>query len=848
MTSYIHILLGWMLLVFPLRAFAQGYSIDGNRLVVEGEELWQEWSYPKGTLTFEDDGSFHPIYIRKNVNACLDASSFTYGDDIRGGIRDAGSNQEDALNVMDGDIDTYWEPDRSDTLSDWWIQIDLGRVVAATRIVVKFVEEGEGDPFLGFKVWTSSGEIPVGKEKMDWRGGGKVMSNEGGRREFAFELSPPKGNEGEGDQVQYVWVIVTQTDGEKKEEIAKEEYESLEAGWRGAIEYYRIGPTREELLIREKGYYALPEEERGSIRYHRREVPRLAEVEVWTLGDNIALEVFSRERSPGAIRESVDGSFSTGVHMGVSVEAWGISRFPVIQMDFGAVFWVDAVRVISPNPKVSSFGGRRGFRVRVSDGSFTAEGIPVWETMSLESQYSFTGWDDRNTGTTAIYIEEVFVPRKVRVLDVMLTLPEGNRAFSISEIQVYGEGYVSGVTLTSPLIPIGKGNVLGTIHWDAEIPPDTHIEIYTRTGDNLRAVTRYFDQGGTEITLARYTQLPGFARGEARTEYVPAEGWSDWSRPYQLPGDLVTSPNPREHLQIQLTFLSDTPEMAPALRSLWINASTSLSYRITGEIAPAQIVRAGIPDTLSLFLHPSFLPNNPGFDGVLLHSSFPIEMKLVKLRIGEEQDFLQSTTHDLSPEDVRILPTSPDSLVVYLPYTITSGGADLVEVQFETTIFLDNTSFEAFLLNSSYPDPQKVDEGDATSLVDNQTMHVEIPMDSRIIRDVEIVPNPFTPNGDGINDEVTISFSVFKVFAQKTATVEVYDISGRRIREFEETREVGSGRYDMVWDGRVEWDGRDDVGRVVNPGVYVVRIHVGVDVPGESASHYTRIRSVGVVY
>ena len=496
---------------------------------------------------------------------------------------------------------------------------------------------------------------------------------------------------------------------------------------------------------------------------------------------------------------------------------------------------------------------RRGYRIRISKDSARYIQDPQWETVTpihrfvpdSPSDHPYAGWMyARRNGTGAAYIDEVFVqPRKVRSLDLIFDMTNVGDMSRVREIEVYGEGYVAEITMTSPLISVGSFKRFGAIHWEGSVPSDTDIEIHTRTGDNLREVTRYFDKGGTEITEMRYTQLPGFARGDIVVEKVPAEGWSDWSRPYQRSGDLVTSPSPRKYLLIQVKLLSDDPSACPSFRSLWIDTFGVLAQSVIGEISPPVTERAGRPDTLSLFLHPTFLPGNPGFDGVLICSPFPIEMKLVGLRIGKEQDFLQGTTDSLTTEDVHVLPTSPDSLLIYLPQKVVPGGPDLIEVQFETAIFLDNTTFEAFLLNSSYPDsPQMVDEGDVTSLADNQTMHVEIPMDSRIIRDVEIHPNPFTPNGDGINDEVTISFSVFKIFTRKTVKVEVYDIGGRRVREVEETREVGSGRYDIVWDGR------NEEGRRVRPGVYVIRIHVGVDVPGENASHYTRIRSVGVVY
>ena len=838
MTSYIRISLGWSLLLSPLPLLAQGYSIEGNRIVVDRPELWNQWSYPKGTLTFEDDGSFHPIYIRKGINACLDAPSFSAGNDIHGGIKDAGSNREDASNVMDGDLHTYWEPDRSDTLSDWWVQIDLGRLVAATQIVLKFVEEGEGDPFLGLKVWTSSGEIPLGKEEMDWREAGKVVSNEEGRRGFVFELSPPPRYEVEGDQVQYVWVMVTDTAGEKKKEVTEEGYQALDPDWRGVIEYFRIGPTGEELPIRERGYYALPEDQRGSIRYYRREVPRLAEVEVWTLGDNIALAVVGRGGTAGELRNTVDGLImsSSQVKIGRLQGAWGepVRRASPYEIDLQATFWVDRVRLTLVKPHLA-----RGIWTH-TPGPLKGPSCQLWilaPSRLKEESLRLSHGDVQET-----YFEEVFPSRRTRFVELSFT-HVGDWPVSVREIQVYGTGYASETTLTSPLIPVSKAKVLGTIHWKADTPSGTDIEICTRTGDLLREVTRYFDKGGIEVTLERYTKLPGFARGETKSEYVPAEGWSDWSRPYQYSGAPITSPSPREYLQIQVTMLSDRPDVCPSLRSLWIDAPVALSHRIVGEISPPMIARAGVCDTLSLFLRPSFLPSSPGFDGLLLHSLFPIEMDLVGLRIGKEQDFLDNTVRTLSPDKMRVVPSAPDSVALYLPEKIVLGEADLLEVQFETTIFLDNTSFEAFLLDSSFPGSlQKVDEGDATSLVDNQTMHVEIPIDSRIIRDVEIHPNPFTPNGDGINDEVTFSFSVFKIFGQKTVEVAIYDVSGRRVRELEETREVGSGRYEMVWDGR------DEGGRMVRPGMYVIRIHVGVDVPGENADHYTRIRSVGVVY
>ena len=112
-------------------------------------------------------------------------------------------------------------------------------------------------------------------------------------------------------------------------------------------------------------------------------------------------------------------------------------------------------------------------------------------------------------------------------------------------------------------------------------------------------------------------------------------------------------------------------------------------------------------------------------------------------------------------------------------------------------------------------------------------MTVFVPVEERVIGDVEISPDPFTPNGDGINDEVCIGFSVFKVYVSVPVWVEIWDLSGRRIRRIERQRETSSGRYS------IEWEGRDEEGRRVQPGVYVVRIGVEDEVV---------MRTVRVVY
>ena len=100
----------------------------------DSREHWERWRSAAGTIQISDEGVI-PTFVRKStrletdgeetvvpgINAVLNAARFG------GGIMDAGSNALDAANLMDGRMDTWWEPDRADLLEDWWVQIDLGR-------------------------------------------------------------------------------------------------------------------------------------------------------------------------------------------------------------------------------------------------------------------------------------------------------------------------------------------------------------------------------------------------------------------------------------------------------------------------------------------------------------------------------------------------------------------------------------------------------------------------------------------------------------------------------------------------------------------------------------------------
>jgi len=84
---------------------------------------------------------------------------------------------------------------------------------------------------------------------------------------------------------------------------------------------------------------------------------------------------------------------------------------------------------------------------------------------------------------------------------------------------------------------------------------------------------------------------------------------------------------------------------------------------------------------------------------------------------------------------------------------------------------------------------------------------VEVPGPLTAVQSLEAAPNPFNPR-------LTIRYAVP---GSGSARLEVLDLRGREVRVlFDEDRPAGAGRID--------WDGRDDAGRAMASGVYLLRL------------------------
>ena len=317
-------------------------------------------------------------------------------------------------------------------------------------------------------------------------------------------------------------------------------------------------------------------------------------------------------------------------------------------------------------------------------------------------------------------------------------------------------------------------------------------------------------------------------------------------------GERAQLPGERPFFQLRVDFTSSDPGAATVIGNLRIEQLLPpLLREVRAEIVPATEVTAGLDTLFTYALRPRFGPGDPGFNRIRIPTPTRISrVESVRFayglegveRAGEVPFETVASEEDLFVLGVpRVEPSiaAGDSLVVLVEFR-----ARVLDVKTDFTghVFLDTlgaaegTDFGGIitLVGGDGADtlatilPQRVMAGDVLSfpgdLSDRNSLAVVTsvaqPVEEVISR-VGIAPNPFTPNGDGINDSAAITFDILRVVEPVPVTTELFDLSGRLIRRWDAERAVGS--FSETWDG----SGAD--GRLVPPGLYLLKLKSATD-------------------
>jgi gliding motility-associated-like protein len=237
-------------------------------------------------------------------------------------------------------------------------------------------------------------------------------------------------------------------------------------------------------------------------------------------------------------------------------------------------------------------------------------------------------------------------------------------------------------------------------------------------------------------------------------------------------------------------------------------------------------VPLGEPVTLTYDVRAEFTSAaQGGFNGLRLNTPGPVDFQ--RFEMGEP-------LVEVQPDSLFV---REQSLEIYFPSNPVQPGANVpLRLTFGTRVFSFITLFggEVFQIGGENL-AQSIDAGDASEAVSTNDLRVIAPLTRlEVLSELVIESKVLTPNGDGINDALQLSYTLRGVQSSRVK-VTIHDLSGRVVHRL--TDDVfDEGRYIETWDGSVD-------GMTVPPGAYLVRVTVDTDL-----GTFERIRIVAVAY
>lgn len=496
-------------------------------------------------------------------------------------------------------------------------------------------------------------------------------------------------------------------------------------------------------------------------------------------GQNVAFNSLSAEPN------MVDGNLSTAV----SFRRGAGALLQSVETDLGDLFSIDRVRVLTQPPSSNTTFedlSLRGYSVLVSK-----DGVGFLEVGS------------KNQITSFEETEVVFPPTPAR--HVRLTITEfsaRNASPRVGEMEVFVRGLDSEGSYISAPLDLGTDEVKNfeRAQWFGEVAANAELDLRFRSGDD-------------------------------------GQTWSVWS-PWTRDTDIALSvPEPRRLLQFEARLLSRELDSGPRLDSLvvFFDSGALPATQATASIAPLQ-ASIGLDTLFTYTLQLDVGAADAGVGRLVILTPWP-----ATLDIGAVQG--------LGTAAISSARATNDSLILEFDPPITSETAttELV-IPFTTRLLSATHFFQGLLFPPGAVSSLRVEERQGEDPESGLAYTARTAASSfaiRVLDDVQASPKVFTPNGDQINDYTVFGFTLGRV-SDATLRFEIYDLGGSLVRTMtapgiDAGSYTPSGGSGASLPGR--WDGLDDSGELLPPGLYLFRVVVDLEPDNEAESGV-----VGLVY
>ena len=527
-------------------------------------------------------------------------------------------------------------------------------------------------------------------------------------------------------------------------------------------------------------------------------------------GEAILTPVFLDEVT--AVKIIGDGDLSTAFNP----DDFGLDRQTSIYIDLGGAYSIERTR-LSPRLDAEHVGSfPQTFDLGLGDRL-----RPVVTLMRLLTtndvsfrRYLFFGITRPNIRAVVEWpgVLQVSGERQARYVRFQ---PIGDAPWELAELELYTDGTAPpGFYRSVPLLAGTGTPVWGRVRHEGGLPiEELPIVLQTRTGPDEDPLIYFITQGPQEVQVNRAVweyadDFPGIAQGPVKSN----PNWSGWET---VDGNVVRSPSPNSYLQFQVRFLQPGVKLEQLVFEYF---SPPSSGQMRAEISP-NVVDAGAETEFAMSMQTRRLEgrSDTGY-------------RLVEVLTSAEVAGVDSVKVDdeLVLHTVRLEPGR--GFKVNLWKRVIADGS-FFQVFFRGKVFVDGTQFE--VRTAERRSTAEVAESDTVfqyaqeADVDLQltssglTVRLSAP-NAPLLDDVVPARQVLTPNGDGVNDVFEIAYSLLKLTQSAPVFFEIYNLGGRLVRRGY-AGEDRSGRFARVWDGR------DDYGALVGPGLYLYQVQVAAD-------------------
>lgn len=385
---------------------------------------------------------------------------------------------------------------------------------------------------------------------------------------------------------------------------------------------------------------------------------------------------------------------------------------------------------------------------------------------------------------------------------------------------------------------------------------------------------------GSRLDLFSYVQLTGLTRTPVNDlsinlltdrDGIPG-GWTQWTAPLDFlrgqveqgdtsGGILLPLPPLHRYIQFQLNFVSGE-KSGISLDFVEFDFDSPVVTRgILAEIFPDTAAVLGIATDFSYVLKPDVSTTDVGFNRIDIAVPSP-QASLDSLRIDdlrwervlpvppaglgeiEAQDWVAARSASKAWIDTMSVgegsrfaavtffdSAASSNKIAIKTRVLTSAdfprGQDReIDIALNTPVYRLLTGFDSWIWNETAMAElqQPTQPGNASDRLPSDAVRVTVQGANRKFSVREVAPNPFTPNRDGVNDEARWTFDVFLLTSATDISITLFDLNGRQIRKVETPASAG--------ELQITWDGMDESGNLVPPGIYLYRLFVDSDTEG----------------